>query len=60
MKCPKCNYDCRLKMTGAVCLNPNGCNWSTHDRSLFIKERYLNSEQLSNDYVDMYSPFDGL
>ena len=29
MKCPKCNGSCRLKMTGAVCLN---CDWYTHDR----------------------------
>ena len=31
MKCPKCNDTCRLKMTGAVCLNTK-CNWFTHDR----------------------------
>ena len=26
MLCPKCNGLCRLKMTGAICLD---CNWST-------------------------------
>jgi len=30
MVCPKCNGSCRLKMTGAVCLD---CSWRTNDRS---------------------------
>ena len=35
MKCPKCNGSCRLKMTGAVCLD---CDWYTHDRDKFREE----------------------
>ena len=30
MICPKCNSECRSKMTGAICLN-NNCNWTTHN-----------------------------
>lgn len=64
MKCPKCNSDCRLKMTGAVCLS-NNCGWSTYDRKLDtspigLKFKELEIEQIMLEYDDMYSPFEGL
>lgn len=72
MKCPKCGSDCRLKMTGAICLNTN-CNWSTHDISnvkvinneisnsaIGKKFKELDVQELMNNYEDMYSLYDGL
>ena len=64
MKCPKCNSDCRLKMTGAICLS-NNCGWSTHNREVStspigLKFKELEIEQITQDYEDMYNPFEGL
>ena len=71
MKCPKCGSNCRLKMTGAICLN-NKCNWSTHDRSKIeiinneinnsnIGKQFkeLDADQITQDYEDLCG-FDSL
>lgn len=64
MQCPKCNSSCRLKMTGAICLNTN-CGWYTHNReistsSIGRKFKELEIEQIMLEHDDMYSPFEGL
>lgn len=71
MKCPKCNDDCRIKMTGAVCLNTK-CNWYTHNvanisiinneinnSAIGKKFKELEINQITQDYEEMYG-YDGL
>jgi len=71
MKCPKCNDVCRLKMTGAVCLNSK-CNWRTSNvnnvkvinneinkSEIGKKFKLAEANQISQDYEDIYG-YDGL
>jgi len=49
MKCPKCNGSCRLKMTGAVCLD---CDWYTHDRNK-VRESSIDKKFLEEHINDL-------